>query len=329
MSGLFENGLQNLIKVEWILSLETPLCIKSGEKSAFLPARESKTRNVDMTFRWNAKPENQEVEVQEMCFGAWLKNGYLEPCYTVPASSVRGALRGWTLKRLVKTEDYRNLLNVEENDENGLKKLAGAMEDENDTGLAIVADVFGIADKKADTKGPAGSMGRIRVGTERMETEIAEIPGVQGNDWRESGTNRFGPPNAVRHISVRGPVDRITQGARDGGLHYFMEFSPDQRFGAHITLINPEPYHLGLIHIWEREINTGILRFGGLSAAGRGRMKITESKTRFYALPGKAPEWLNGEPEDTSEDPAACLWQCVRVSAGETHVDALKRRLGM
>ena len=307
---LFQNGIETLLRVRWTLKLETPLCIKSGYTSAFNPTGNGKkVRYENMTYQWQPpktdKPKTDEnvVEVQELRSGLEVVNGTLRPYHTVPASAVRGALRSWSLKRLVKNDRHINLLNLEENDQDGKLDLISALQ--NDAELALIADMFGVAAGKDNDRAETVSRsGRMRLETAPIKPDSQSVkpwPWVQGNDWK-GDSNDFGPCNINRHISVRGPVDRITQGAMEGGLHYFMEFSPGQTFEVDMKCVNPRRYHIGLYHLWQREINNGLLRFGGLSAVGRGRMKVVEAHAQIFALPGYEPDWL---VKATPESPAS------------------------
>jgi hypothetical protein len=327
----FKKGLKNLLTVEWTLSLVTPLCIKNGHASAFKSsAGDSKSRYDQVQFSWNMDAREGIVDVQDFVFDIRVTENGVQPLYLLPASSIRGAFRSWTLKRLIRNEKHRNLLNIEENDQEGGERLLAAVSEDN--GLALAADLFGAAARKnTGERNPLSRSGRLRVEVGDILNERREKPWVQGNHWQSSG-NRFGPANAARHISVRGPVDRFTHAAREGGVHHFLELSPEQTFKVRLKIVNPDSHHLGLVHIWGREIHDGMLRIGGLSAIGRGRLDLKKDDAvyRLYALPQNPPEWLSdthAEMENRTDDPLAFLWKCHRVIPGEFHVNALKAYL--
>lgn len=310
---LFRDGVNAVLVTKWKLKLETPLCIKSNSLSAFNPTDgEKKTRNCNMSFGWNRSTTGDEVKVSDAHFGIQIKDGRILPCYSIPASSIRGSLRSWTIKHLVKEELWSLLHELDEDKEN-IHKIKEALE--SNPGLELTLDFFGMAVEEPDRiEGSISQAGRIKVEVLPLGKE-SEKPWVQGNDWKPE-ESRFGPQNVCRHISVRGPVDRITHAAREGGLHYFLEFSPNQTFDVVVRVVNPDPVHLGLIALWEREIDTGILRVGGLNSIGRGRLRVKNSQHDLFALPGCEGKWeleAAQEQQDQPDDILAQLWKTYPI----------------
>lgn len=311
---LFRDGVNAVLVTKWKLKLETPLCIKSNSLSAFNPTDgEKKTRNCNMSFGWNRSTTGDEVKVSDAHFGIQIKDGRILPCYSIPASSIRGSLRSWTIKHLVKEELWGLLHELDEDKEN-IHKIKEALE--SNPGLELALDFFGMAVEEPDRiEDSISQAGRIKVEVLPLEKE-SEKPWVQGNDWKPE-ESRFGPQNVCRHISVRGPVDRITHAAREGGLHYFLEFSPNQTFDVVVRVVNPDPVHLGLIALWEREIDTGILRVGGLNSIGRGRLRVKNSQHDLFALPGCEGKWeleAAQEQQDQPDDILAQLWKTYPIT---------------
>ena len=326
---LFANGINAVLVTKWKLRLETPLCIKSiknNSSSAFNPTDgEKKTRNCNMSFGWNrSTTNNDEVKVSDAHFGIHIKDGRVIPCYSIPASSIRGALRSWTIKHLVKKELWSLLYKLDEDKEN-IHKIKKALE--SNPGFELTFDFFGMAVEEPDhIKGNISRAGRVKVEALSLE-QRSEKPWVQGNDWKPE-ESRFGPQNVCRHISVRGPVDRITHAAREGGLHYFLEFSPDQTFDVVLRVVNPEPVHLGLIALLEREIDTGMLRLGGLVGIGRGRLKVENSQHDLFALPGYKGDWKlesAQEQQDQSDDILAQLWKTYPISEAGIYIEKVEK----
>jgi len=310
---LFRDGVNAVLVTKWKLKLETPLCIKSNSLSAFNPTDgEKKTRNCNMSFGWNRSTTGDEVKVSDAHFGIQIKDGRILPCYSIPASSIRGSLRSWTIKHLVKEELWGLLHELDEDKEN-IHKIKEALE--SNPGLELALDFFGMAVEEPDRiEDSISQAGRIKVEVLPLEKE-SEKPWVQGNDWKPE-ESRFGPQNVCRHISVRGPVDRITHAAREGGLHYFLEFSPNQTFDVVVRVVNPDPVHLGLIALWEREIDAGILRVGGLNSIGRGRLRVKNSQHDLFALPGCEGKWeleAAQEQQDQPDDIFAQLWKTYPI----------------
>ena len=103
----FDNGVHSVLKVEWQFKLETPLCIKNGHSFAWKSVGDDskKSRNRNTVYKWNTpKSKNEkdkENEIQDLFYGLFVENGKLVPKYMVPASSIRGTLRSWTIRHLV------------------------------------------------------------------------------------------------------------------------------------------------------------------------------------------------------------------------------------
>jgi len=326
---LFRDGVNAVLATKWKLRLETPLCIKSNSSSAFNPTDgEKKTRNCNMSFGWNRSATNDEVQISDAHFGIHIKDGRVIPCYSIPGSSIRGSLRSWTIKHLVKEELWGLLHKLDEGKEN-IHKIEEALE--SNPGLELALDCFGMAVEEPDrVEGNISQAGRMKVEALPLEIE-SEKPWVQGNDWKPE-ESRFGPQNVCRHISVRGPVDRITHAAKEGGLHYFLEFSPNQTFDVVLRVVNPEPVHLGLIALWEREIDTGILRVGGLTSIGRGRLRVENSQHDLFAFPGYKDDWKlesAQEQQDQSDDILAQLCKTYPISKAELYIDELGKVLSL
>lgn len=281
------NGLQLVLSASWTLVLQTPLCIRSGYHSSFKPTGSgAKTRSVNMDFAWNAPPTQAgEVQVSDLHFGLQCVNGHLIPQYLIPAQSVRGALRSWSILRLVPVEERSLFVSEDEG-----KHETGSPEPPSPilpTRISsFLLKTFGMAAGEETTLSPLAQAGSLRVQTGPLKEPPGVSPGLQGAGWAAEarGSSRAGPENACRHITVRGPVDRITQAAKDGGLHYFLEFSPGQQFAVNLQIANAATVHLDLMQCWARELDYGMLRLGGLSSIGRGRVGLVHTS---YALRGK------------------------------------------
>lgn len=326
---LFRGGVNAVLVTKWKLRLETPLCIKSGSTSAFNPTNgEKKARNYNMSFGWNRSTTGDEVKVYDAHFGIHIKDGRVFPCYSIPASSIRGALRSWTIKHLVRKELWGLLYKLDEDKEN-IHKIKEAFE--LNPGLDFLCDFFGMAVEASDSiEGSISQIGRVKVEALPLDAE-SQKPYVQGNHWKP-GENQFGPENVCRHISVRGPVDRITHAAREGGLHYFLEFSPNQTFDVVLRVVNPDPVHLGLISLWEREIDAGILRVGGLTSIGRGRLRVENSQHNLFALPGYKGGWKlesTQEQQGQSNDILAQLWKTYPISKVEFYIEKVRKLVSL
>ena len=217
----YDTGIQVILKTSWRLRLETPLCIKSSAKSAFKPTGlGNKTRYTQMNFFWNqSKGGDSFVEVSDIKFGLTVNSGKLIPYYGISSSSIRGALRSWTLRHLASRSNW-NLLNEASDSSEASARLEVALKE--DTGLRMVADCFGVGvGEIGGGDAYLSHMGQIRILVSPLAGASSK-PWIQGENWRLDD-NDFGPDNAIRHISVCGPLDRFTHAAKVGGLHYFLE----------------------------------------------------------------------------------------------------------
>ena len=136
----------------------------------------------------------------------------------------------------------------------------------------------------------------------RLTIDVSPFAGNQTNPdvdgtWLSdvNNPNDYGPTNVNRHIKTRNPLDRITNAARETGLHSGLEFSKGQAFTVTLIVVAPKKkkdsgqagmtedreqneFDKRLIDWWCNEINTGMIRFGGLSSIGRGRVTAQEAK---------------------------------------------------
>lgn len=307
----FENGIHSVLKIEWRLNIETPLCIKNGHSFAWQSVGDNtkKSRNRNTIYKWNTpKQTNDDNEISDLYYGLFVEDGKLIPKYMVPASSLRGSLRSWTIRHLVdrylwddrwqrlnpekKSDKLPNLLKPEPDTEKIKISDIRKTLDNQKTGFALVAGIFGMTLENLEDGENFATSGRLRLETSPMNpSKYSARPQIDSQfGFMDGGSNNFGPDNAVRHITWRGPVDRVTHGAKDGGLHTFLEFSTGQSFHALIRVLNPTTEDLALIVLWQREINRGYMRFGGLTSIGRGKMKVADSTANLY--------WINNISEE-------------------------------
>lgn len=268
--------LASITRLNWTLKLETPLCIKSGSFFGWSQNEQpkaSKMRNQGPKYDWLIVDENEIknaglTQISDLAIGLkLLDNGTVDPFYQVPASSIRGAIRNWAITHLLPDTVW----GLPAAESEATKRLTGDARKHFD----YLRGLFGFA-AGGDA---AGSMrGRLQVETKPFSAIAAnkEKPKIEGT-WNPANT-KYGPSNAVRHISVRNPLDRCTQAAVDGGLHNFLEFSLGQTFEVTLKIRDfgnaEDGYDKLMENKLKQEINDGMLRFGGLQAIGRGRMCI-------------------------------------------------------
>ncbi|MCE5210234.1 MAG: RAMP superfamily CRISPR-associated protein [Deltaproteobacteria bacterium] len=259
---------------EWTLNLETPLVVRSGGRFVWKNADKKKTRNYRMEFNWMLTDKEGWHHVSDLYHSVEIKDRKIVPYYHIPSSSVRGALRAWTIEHLLKREHW--------DIEKYLKPLkASVLENKTDDQKRLdpILDLFGFAIEgtdKAVTK-EYTKAGRLTINVHPFST-ISVRPAVDGNNWDKHAANVFGPTNASRHIKPRNPLDRITQAAKEGGLHNNLEFSKDQKLILEIKILSLKDFDKQLLARWEKEINAGQILLGGLSGIGRGRVKVLERK---------------------------------------------------
>lgn len=344
----FENGVHSVLKVEWQLKLETPLCIKNGHSFAWQSVGDDskKSRNHDTVYKWNTpKSKNErdnENEIQDLHYGLFVEDGKLVPKYMVPASSIRGTLRSWTIQHLVNRflwDDEWRELNPESNTDNlpnllkpdiesGKIKLSdvrkAVINEKN--GFALVAGLFGMTLENLDDGENYAHAGRLKM--ETMPFNSTAILPSMDTTWKNN-KNTNGPDNAARQITWRGPVDRITHSAKDGGLHTFLEFSSGQSFVTNFRILNPGKTDLALFALWKREINNGYLRLGGLTSIGRGRVHVTEQKMTFYSIQSQPVEDTPYLSPNTNADWAdGSIWNIYPVKNIDSLIPHLATILG-
>jgi len=262
---IFQPKTASLLQEKWTVTLETPLVVRSGGKFGWVNAPHSKTRNKDMQFRWGM-PKGTLEEISDLNFSIKIEDKEAKPYYHVPSSSIRGSLRDWTITNLLP----RDYWNVEEYIKTLLTPLHSV------PNLDDILDLFGSA---IDGKTEAVSKFYTKAGRLTIVAKAfthGETEPVMAGTWAKIGNN-YGPHNAKRHIKPRNPLDRITHSAKLKGLHNFLEFSVGQSFTITFAIKDPTPFDEELLKAWKREIKDGMIRFGGLTGIGRGRISIAEN----------------------------------------------------
>ncbi len=310
---LFAQGLHGVLRATWKLRLVTPLAIRNGLSIKYSEPKASKSRGLHVRFKWQ-EPDETDYEVAALHFGYEVVEGTLRAFHFVPASSVRGALRSWTINHLVHP-NYRQDMTPPEHDDDPeekkqkayLKRVQEALNDPH-SGYCLMANLFGLAfetRKKAHELALAHA-GRLRVETEKFANTQAHPIAING--VLDDGA--VGPPNVNRQMTVRNPLDRMTHASKEGGLHHFLEFCAGESFLVHLTILNPKAQDLGLLSLWVREIDEGMLRLGALSSIGRGRITVSEQSYRLWQRANLSPlEGCASVSNAMSNDVLAGLWR--------------------
>ena len=154
----------------------------------------------------------------------------------------------------------------------------------------MIASLFGQAlDTRAEVE--LSNAGRLRIETDPFEDAQAQPIFVNGDPT----SVQSGPANVQRQLTVRNPLDRVSHASRDGGLHHFLEFRRGASFGLRLTVLNPSGYDIGLVTLWRRELEAGMLRLGALCSIGRGRVSITSARYQVWrSRQAPAAPWTNG-----------------------------------
>lgn len=281
---LYADGVHSMLLAEWELLCNTPLVIRNGYRIAYTDSAQpkTKTRYHNLQLKWRNKI-NQEYEVSSLHYGYEIRDDQVCSYHFVSPSSIRGALRSWSIRHLVHPALSPALNPAPNEDEEAVaahkacvfKGLA-----QSDTGCELIASLFGLAADEGEADMPSNA-GRLAIETERFSrTELGPVD-VGGVDMETSG----GPSNVHREMIARNPLDRMTHAAVGGGLHRFLEVAPGATFRVHLRIINPLDCDLGLLGLWVRELNDGMLRIGALSSIGRGRMEVQNQAYELWRRP--------------------------------------------
>lgn len=322
---LYAKGVHSVLLVEWLLVCKTPLVIRNGKTLAYTEnTGRPKTRGRDLTLQWReADKKGQkkndkitEAEVASLAYGYAIEDGQVVSYHFVPASSVRGALRSWTLRHLLHPDFRGKLLPPSSEDKAETKvylaELKRALEYRR-YGYELVASLFGLAtDTRSGEELPA-NVGRLSVETE-------DFAGMEGGKIEVGGAMmgaRQGPQNVRRQMRVRNPLDRITHGSKDGGLHHFLEICRGETFTVRMAIVNPLDSDIGLLSLWQRELDDGMLRLGALSSIGRGRVAIQTQQYTLWQEAAAPPlaGMMYFQPDEAAEDEDALagIWQRYRL----------------
>lgn len=316
---LFADGVHSVLLADWELVCVTPLAIRNGQQIAYSDTTSIKTRYHDLQLKWRGK-ENREYEVAALHYGYEIRSGQVYSYHFVPPSSIRGALRSWSIRHLVHPALYPALTPAPKEDADGIAIHEASVRQglaQRDTGLELIASLFGLAADEGEADAPSNA-GRLHIETERFTGAGLRPVDVSGVSMATSN----GPDNVRREMPVRNPLDRMTHASCDGGLHRFLEVACGETFKVHLRIINPLDCNLGLVGLWVRELNDGMLRIGALASIGRGRMEVRQQTYELWRR-ANAPKLqghaLLGDETDGNRpnEILSGLWKC-RVIPPET-----------
>ncbi len=275
--------IKGVARIGWEMRTETPLCIKAGTTSVF-------QRKMDFDFFKQDKENETDALISDFYYDAYIREDRLDIRYRIPASSVRGALRNYTIRRLIpKLYQDADILPVAQEDENDdawaqtqnayCMRLKNALQT---PGWHLIQNLFGMAaETETEILADETVAGRLRV----MVGDLKELSSDEFRKNFVAGRLRECHPGSTHGkmiVSTRNPLDRATRSSKGGGLHSFMELAPNNAFSVTLSFLNPGPQDLGLVAFWEQAVNEGFLRFGGLTSSGRGRLRITSADVRLF-----------------------------------------------
>jgi CRISPR/Cas system CSM-associated protein Csm3 (group 7 of RAMP superfamily) len=160
--------------------------------------------------------------------------------FQIPGSSIRGSLRGYLEATL----------------------------NENSEASDMLSAVFGTT----------ADRGRIEFSNAR----IVSSPSVTAA-FQADGVSLSEPLKAMMQlmnirVKQRGPVDRITGGAKSGGLHQFMSVQRGAILKGEVVLRGQDGdtsgFGLQVLAVWQRLLENDMLAIGGVGAEGDGRLRL-------------------------------------------------------
>lgn len=300
-----QQGIQSALHCHWTLTLKTPLVIRHGSSASYKnnPEGYKKGRGKEKSFLWEKKETREDdhtwTGVADFNYHFFVDtDGNFRVAYSIPASTIRGALRQWAIKSMLKRDERSHFQSPklegfsEEEKASFLKQVGKARECVEDTGhnwhhiLSLFGNALDFPLEEFEEKEQMTWGSRLKVTTtiklvikeEKSEEEYGSIDGIKIKDMPPNA-----PDNIQRHINVRNPLDRMTMAAKNQGLHHALEMSPGQVFEVELHILNPKQKDIEMLSLWEEDINEGFLRFGGLTSQGRGRCMFNRAEYNLYA----------------------------------------------
>lgn len=236
----FQKGVFGILKVNWTVKLETPLTIHNGKKAAYKQqdANSSKGRGKHTEFAWAEAEQHLGhkksgwSELADLNYAFSIEQEQVNVHYTIPASSIRGALRNASVTAFTERDEWQcfNLPKKELSPDKAKaderkRHIERALQHLHNqaSGWYDILSLFGLAFELEEHKQqPLIWAGRLRLDTCLERPSDSRIDGKQYHDG--------GPPDLKRHITVRNPLDRVTSAAKEGGLHFTMEMSEGKPF---------------------------------------------------------------------------------------------------
>ena len=278
---LFAEGVHSVLLAEWELLCKTPLVIRNGQQIAYSDTAPIKARLGRMSLLQKALDD--EHAVAALHYGYEIHDDRVLRYHFVPASSVRGSLRSWSIRHLVHPTLYGALTSPTKEDEIAVALHRSTVRQglaQRGTGCELIASLFGLAADESEENAPSNA-GRLSIETQKFAG--VGLRTVAVSDVKMEAPSE--PDNVQRQMAVRNPLDRMTHASRKGGLHRFLEVCRGERFAVPLRIINPLDCDLGLLGLWVRELNDGMLRMGALASIGRGRLEVQKQAYELWRRP--------------------------------------------
>jgi len=332
---IFQDGVHSVLKVRWTLKCETPLVIRNGQSVTYKTPERSpaKSRGLNVTFLWEklVKPEDtqkeenkHEHEVAALHYGYEIVGSEVKSYHFVPPSSIRGSLRSWTARYFGSSDLLTVITPIPQEQKiarvDYINNLRQKLEGQRNA-YELIGSLFGLAFESLAHADDAGNAGRLQIETERFANTTARPISINGT----VSQGLAGPNNARRQMTVRNPLDRVSHASKkNGGLHHFLEFCQGETFAVNLTILNPRDCDLGLLSLWKREMEYGLLRLGALSNIGRGRVSFVKKEESYtlWERPGASVldnlEHFNKDedlPENIKNDILVGFWQSYHLPA--------------
>lgn len=329
----FADGVTGVLHVKWGLALTSPLFIRGTTVAAFknTSATSSKGRGDSLEINWDvdgeayASKNKSYSQITDFNYVFEVNNGSVSVKYDIPASSVRGTLRSAAISRLIQLDD-RHAFTISKFEEktpevkkfltDQVSKAKERLQSKKDFWFDILS-LFGLTlEIDENDTDPMTWAGRLKISTDisvnaggnRLTYAGAEVP------------NSAGPGNITTNISVRNPLDRVSMGAKDGGLHNWLEMSEQQHVMIDMQILNPRKNDFKLLSLWKDDIDAGFIKFGGMTSQGRGKAKVMMENYNLYVSP-KSPHHsfltgLNKHDKALNSDLSG-IWDGASVTLSE------------
>lgn len=133
--SIYGAGVTSLLKAAWTVRLETPLAVRNGDQVGYTESKIGNGPN-ELALAWET-PETGNREVAALHFGYEIVDGQVHQYHFVPASSVRGALRSWTIRQFVQPTHQRLLMSEPAGNENNEPPHDNVSPHDKDTAQAL------------------------------------------------------------------------------------------------------------------------------------------------------------------------------------------------